>query len=59
MEKELIKKQCLCGIKVMCQKMRHGPTPVPVCGRCKKYGLKYSRREQLNIDRKHDKTKFT
>jgi len=56
--KLLIKKRCKCGTFVVCKRRDHGPTPQPVCGTCKKYGLEFSAKQNLNINRKRARTTF-
>ena len=58
MEKLLIKKKCACGRTMVCTREKHGGTPQPVCGVCKKLGLELSRREFSNVTRKYNQTKF-
>jgi hypothetical protein len=58
MKKCTIKKKCKCGRHIIVARIEHGPTPQPVCGICKKYGLKRSRVISLNVRRNLEKTKY-
>ncbi len=65
-KKEIAKKKCLCGRKVMVVTNDHGGVsgmPTPECGTCKTYGLEESKRlfvqEDAMIRQKSTKTIFT
>ena len=37
-----IKKKCKCGRGIIVERLEHTPTPQPVCGYCRTYGLEKS-----------------
>jgi hypothetical protein len=58
MKSATIKKRCKCGRTLIVARPENGSAPTPECGCCRKYGLKYSKAEFLNLHKKSGKVVY-